>query len=216
MIVWIFREQRSGSTAFADKVAKHLGREHLFVDLSSMEEVTAIENPEDYVFSTHSFDYLKLMESYISEVLLIRCTRHNKVEQWLSYLIAWSFNNRVKVDDRFWNIKRDKALNINQTTFDNAQPVLFTKKDVLECVDYFCDMRESWNRYAKDHNNYTIYYEDLCNSGVTIDPLELYNCKITDLDSYTVMLPSYKRDLCMNYDMVQKWIESYIAQVVEW
>ena len=132
MIVWIFREHRSGSTAFAESVAKHLNRTHLFVSLHQRDEVLAISNPQDYVFSTHVFNFLEIMKSYSDEIVLIRCTRKNKVEQWISYLLGWWMNRNVPQNKRFWNMKRDDTLNVNLTTFEQLQPALIIKKEVQE------------------------------------------------------------------------------------
>ena len=216
MIIWIFREERSGSTAFADKVARHLSREHKFVNMNDFTMVQAIANPQDYVFSTHSFDFLEIMEYYSDDVLLIRCTRKNKVEHWMSYMLAWRMNKAVNHTKRFWNIKRDNSLNTELDTFIKAQPVLITKKEVASCYEYFCSMKELWDRISINYQHVNVYYEDLCNPGVNIPLINLSDCKITDQDSYTIKLPDYKQRLCMNYDMVRKWIENYSAQVVEW
>ena len=72
------------------------------------------------------------------------------------------------------------------------------------------------DRISKDYLNFTVYYEDLCDSGIDIPPIELYGHTITSRDSYTIKLPEYKHKQCINYDMVEKWINEYTAQVVEW
>ena len=218
MIVWILREPRSGSTAFSDHVAKHLNRTHKFVQYpSDLNEVLNTRNPEDYVFSSHSFNFLEIMESYPDPVLLIRCTRRDKTDQCISYLLGQWINNAVDNTQRFWNIKRDNSLNTNIKTFENAEPTFFTKKDVAGCLTYYSKMETNWNRYSSAHQNFTVFYEDLCLAGVDVPPIGLHSYRITTQDSFTLKLPDYKDKLCLNHGMIRNWInEHYNAQMVEW
>ena len=83
MIIWIFREQRSGSTAFTNLVANQLNRIDKFVGRypEDIETVKNISDPENYVFSTHSYNFIEIMNSFNKPVVLIRCARQDKIER---------------------------------------------------------------------------------------------------------------------------------------
>jgi hypothetical protein len=66
MIIWIFREQRVGGTGFTSLIANRLNRIDKFVDSypEDIETVKNISDPKNYVFSTHSFNFIEIMNSY--------------------------------------------------------------------------------------------------------------------------------------------------------
>lgn len=207
-IVWVFREPRSGSTALTDHITNHLNRTHLFVDLPlPVQKILNISNSTEYVFSTHSFELLELMEKYSGLVTLVRCSRKDKAEQCLSHLLVKWMNNKVESNDHFWNMYRDGTLSETISTFDNAEPTIFTKKQVMEYIDYLNSIDEYWNRLAKHYENITVFYEDMCSCGVSIPSLGIESFSIITEESSTIKIPQYKERLCLNHEMVKRWIQ---------
>lgn len=203
MIIWVFREQRSGSTAFVEKLAHLLGRQNVMVEANNpIDNVINLENPQDYLFSTHQFDLLEQVDQlYTEPVLLIRCTRKDKVEQCLSLLIVRWANFGRQEDQLQYNLKASDHENV----FESASPTIFTKAAVANYFNQVATIDTFWNTYAQNHLNLTVYYEDLCSSGVNLFPLGINNLTIAD-DSYTIKLPnSYKDRLCINHAMVRRW-----------
>ena len=132
MILWIFREQRSGGTGFTSLIANRLNRIDKFVNSypEDIESVKNISDPENYVFSTHSYNFIEIMNSYTKPVTLIRCTRRDKVEKCLSYLIAKYRISRIGKKTNAWNIMRTDNLSEYTSRLDALEPTFFTKVEI--------------------------------------------------------------------------------------
>ena len=216
-IIWIFREQRSGSTALTGLIAERLNRMDKFVQYpeDSIEAVKSIPNPEDYIFSTHDYNFIEIMDSYDQPVTLIRCARKDRVERCISYLIA-KYKALMKHKTKFgaWNLLRSDDLSEYKNFLAGIEPTVFTKKEVYNYLDCCTERNRYWNLYASSYQNYTVFYEDLCtDTGVDIPALGLTSLNIINDDSPTVKQPSdYKKQICINYDMVVCWINEYYSE----
>jgi hypothetical protein len=74
-------------------------------------------------------------------------------------------------------------------------------------------MNQYWESYAASYQNFTVFYEDLCtDTGVDLPMLGLTSLSITDDDTITIKMPSYKEQICINYDMVSRWISKYYSE----
>lgn len=217
--IWIIREPRSGSTCFTEHVATRLGFNHCFLD-SMVTGALAQRYPElgfnptaaiskinkfsqnNTVFSTHFFNMLQIIDRF-EDPIVIRCTRRNTLEQFLSYCLIKSTNYK------FTSINPTER-KTNQEQFDKLldSHLLIPKKDVTEYMLAKSRDEAIWNEFAPKFKNFTVYYEDLCENGVDIPLLNMYNCKI-DENGYTQKLPDYKTKVFLNYDMIQKWISEY-------
>lgn len=214
--IWIIREPRSGSTWFTHHVVNHLGFDHCFVDRnvvglpsdgSNLEfDSEAVLNeinkfsPTNTIFSTHFFTMMRMMDRF-EDPIIIRCARRNTLDQFLSHSLAKSTNYK------FTNITTDEQ----QEVFDNlveSSRLLIPKKDLAEYVRIKRRNETIWDEFAPKFKNFTVYYEDLCEIGVDIPLLNMYNCKIED-NGFTQKLPDYKTKVFLNYDMIQKWISEY-------
>ena len=215
-IVWIFREQRSGSTAFANLVANQLNRIDKFVRYpEDIELVKNIANPENYVFSTHFYNFLEIMDSFDKPVMVIRCARKDKIERCISYLIAKYRSKQIVDTNSPWNIFRgeDSTLDYKNVMTD-IEPTVFSKKEIYNYLRHCTEMNQCWESHSVLYQNCTVFYEDLCTDiGVDIPMIGLHSLNIIHDDSMTIQLPhSYKKHVCVNYDMVTRWIEEYYSE----
>ena len=215
MIVWIFREQRSGSTAFTNLIANRLNRIDKFIGRypEDIETVKNISNPENYVFSTHSFEFIEIMNSFDKPVVMIRCTRQDKIERCISYLIAKYKTKRAKHGDNVWNIVRSSVPSEYKNFATKIEPMLFTKKEVHNYLRYHTETNQYWENNTALYQNCTVFYEDLCtDAGVDLPILGLTSLSIATDESLTIKLPDYKKQVCLNYDMVARWITEYYLE----
>ena len=219
-VIWIFREPRTGGTWFSDHVAKNLGFTQCFIDgtragppppnselgfdsESFFKEVHKFPL-ESTVFNTHFFTALLLMDRFENPIL-IRCARRNKTEQfmshWLTKMTDYRFTNIIPGDD-----SHQRSVELFEKV--TQQPTVVPKKDVETYMRVRLRNEMLWDQYATKYQNFTVYYEDLCENGVDIPFINLYNCKITS-EGLTEKLPEYKSKVFLNRDMIQKWIEDY-------
>lgn len=204
--IWVFREQRTGGTAFVDLLCKRLDRRNHFVHLE--DDGYSIPFQDEIIINTHSFEFLECMDGYENPTL-IRCVRRNKTEQFLSVLMLhWmgaTVYRHTDVRNRGYNIQPDSPPNFIEL-FNSVPPTIITKREVLAVarLSKLCD--DEWNAIAPRYNNVTVYYEDLCN-GIDIPLLGLANVKLTqDLDVKRLPI-DYKKNVFLNYDMIVKWSE---------
>ena len=206
-VIWIFREMRSGSTAFAETLAERLNRPYCSV-VDTSDELHPLIDDETIIFSTHSFNILAQMVSY-NNPILIRCTRRNLIEQCLSHLISTKINNQLPDNMRFWNDRRDENRIENRNKFYNFDPFLVTKKEVFDYLNINQSWKKNWNLYSQGYRNYTVYYEDLCEKGINIPELELYNFSITEGATTKQLQSSYKERVLLNHMMIRNWVDEY-------
>lgn len=217
--ILIFREPRTGGTWFSDHVATFFGFDECFLDgtrvglppadsdlefnVDDFFNVIKNRSLESTVFSTHFFTALKVIDR-LDNPILIRCARRNTVEQFLSYWLIKTTGYR------FTNFTRDENYEKHKESFEKAiqQQLIVPKKDVTQYMRIKQRNEMLWEEYATKYQNFTVYYEDLCETGVDIPFINLYNCKITN-EGLTEKLPEYKSKVFLNYDMIQKWIEDY-------
>jgi len=208
MIVWIFRQPRSGSTAFTSLIANRLNRINKFVRYpEDLDVVKNIPNPEDYVFSTHCYDFMEIMNLFDKPVVLIQCLRQDKIECCISSLIA---KYRTNYGANVWNILRRSDPSEYENFTAGIEPMIFPKKEVYNYLQYHTKVNQYWQEHAAPYQNCTIFYEDLCtDNGVDVPMLGLTSLSIATDESLTVKLPDYKKQVCLNYDMVAGWITEY-------
>ena len=215
MILWIFREQRSGGTGFTSLIANRLNRIDKFVNSypEDIESVKNISDPENYVFSTHSFNFIEIMNSYTKPVTLIRCTRRDKVEKCLSYLIAKYRISRIGTKNDPWNIMRTDNVSEYTSWLNALEPTFFTKVEIYNYLRHCTEMNQYWESYASSYQNCTVFYEDICTDiGVDLPMIGLTSLSLTNDDTTTIKMPSYKEQLCTNYDMVSRWVSEYYLE----
>jgi hypothetical protein len=215
-IVWVFREQRSGSTWFTTRLANHLSRESHFFDIETnftkirfneQEKfrekffTNRVQQKEDInkILNTHDFLACKGLQNYENPIVF-RVSRKNKIEQFFSlYLANLSYSNNYGMN--IWSTKELE----NCPKYDN---IIVSKKD----IDFFIKVQKKndflWKSFANMYDTEIVYYEDL---------LETYTSKVIPDVSFslknnyanetlTVKLPYNKKEIFLNYDFVEKYI----------
>jgi hypothetical protein len=215
--IFLFREPRSGSTWFSNHLAKHLNRNHCFVEnklnlqgmlgFSKARFLLEVNRHDanNTVFSTHYFTCLPLLEQYENPIV-IRCSRKDKFEQFMSYVFL-KYSQHTSIP--FTNIVSGEGEEKCCIYFDeliNTQQTVVSKHEVISYINMVNQWDSFWNLYATKYEHHTVYYEDLCDSGIDIPSLGLYNCKI-DSTGTTMKLPEYKSKVFLNYEMIHKWIK---------
>ena len=158
---------------------------------------------ESTVFSTHFFTGMELLDRFDNPII-IRCIRRNKAEQFLSHWL-------VKMSGyQFTNLTHDENYEKHRELFEKTtqQQTVVPKKAVDDYMRLRLRNEMLWDQYATKYENFTVYYEDLCENGVDIPSINLYNCKITN-EGITSKLPDYKTKVFLNRDMIQNWINEY-------
>lgn len=215
-VIWIFREPRTGGTWFSDHVASSLGFKQCFISgtVAGIDSDLGFDSDyflnevkrhplESTVFNTHFFTGLKLLDHFENPIL-IRCIRRDKTEQFLSHWL-------IKMAGyQFTNLIHDENYEKYKELFEKAtqQQIIVPKKYVDEYMQVRISNERLWEQYATKYENFTVYYEDLCENGVDIPSINLYNCKITS-EGITSKLPEYKTKVFLNRDMIQNWIDEY-------
>jgi hypothetical protein len=206
--IWIFRKERSGSTALTNLISSRLGIPNHFMDPNFISP--AASNDATTLFDTHHFTYLENMSEY-DNPLLIRCTRKNRVDQYLSQLmVRWmkkTVYRTIPNEALLLNFRTDTTTKFEELFF-KVVPTVITKRDVAIVHTMFYEKRKLWEKHAKLYPNCTVYYEDLC-EGIDIPLLGLTGCKLTD-DLLVQKLPDYKERIFLNYDMIVGWAQELI------
>jgi hypothetical protein len=179
-----------------------------------MQIIKNIPDPENYVFSSHSYDFIELMNTFNQPVVLIRCARQDKVERCISLLISRYKNKKINPKATVWNIMRNSSdLDEYKNFVTNSEPTTFTKKEVYNHLQYHTTINRYWENNASLYQNCTVFYEDLCtDAGVDLPMLGLTSVSIATEESSTIKLPNYKKQVCLNYDMVARWVKEYCLE----
>jgi len=193
--VFVYRDFRCGGAAFTSSLAKMLDKKFAFF--------TYIDETFDdttMLFNTHEFDTLEEAINRYDPVL-IRCERKNKVEQFFSLRTAFYLDNPDLL-----NITEDtKVESLEQFDRFAKSKVIVSKDTVIDFVEERKVIDELWNRFTKDRETQTVYYEDIVKNTVDIPLLNLYNVKL-ELNEHTKKFPDYKRAVYVNYNEVNEWI----------
>ena len=160
---------------------------------------------EDYlnsVMSTHQFSLLEQMKHY-SNPILIRTTRNNITEQFISHWIAsrthWSYSN-LHGDSGKDKESFAKAFNLIVGTGN-----IIRKQNVERFVKSSKKMKLYWDTYASSYDNCTITYEDMV-KGFDIPLLGLSGLQMQKTANIAPLLYD-KRKIVLNYDQVDSWIK---------
>ena len=190
-------------------LSDRLNRPRYFVE-AEIATSHPLSNQSDCLFSTHNFSYLADMNCY-EDPLLIRCTRRNRVDQYLSELmILWmgeTVHKHLSGSERVYNIHPDTPHTFTDE-FGLVEPTVITKNQLLNVHRMYMNSQRLWEEHSGAYRNITLYYEDLC-EGVDIPELGLTNCILSD--TRVVKLPDYKQRVFLNYDMIIKWTKELLS-----
>ena len=197
--VWIFREPRTGSSAFTESIRKLLGRGSIFV-----ESPDQIIYDSSVVVSMHIFDFLKFLKREDKPIVL-RCSRKNRLQQFLSLraMLATNFSNiRINNPESGLCYNTDEVLNFE--SFIKKNKITISYEDFSKFRSDSIRTNLSWNYIASNFDHQVFYYENL-NKIIDIPILNMYNINI-EAEKYTKKLPDYKEELFTNISEVKKWM----------
>lgn len=209
MNIWIFAEERSGSTAFSHRLSSLINKELYWIDtVKDLSDYNTLKK-DQYIFHTHDFNILTKLES--EDTFCIRTTRIDRIEQVLSFLIIQKMNKEKRDSASiFWNLKRDDYKNRYEIFTSYAGKVILSKQECIHNYNYFVSKDKIWDSYSKNFKNITVHYENLCESGVEIPQLNIDSINICNDQSSTIKLPTdYKQNYCYNYVMAKKWLQDF-------
>lgn len=213
-IIWLFRETRSGSTWLTSYLCEKLNKKSIFIEedlpnlLPLAEKIKRAENREqinadyDSIIHTHIYELTRILHKYDNPIVL-RCSRKNKFEQFLSWC-AIKYSNY-----KFYNLQKNQGM--DQTNLYDEfinKKIVVTKQDYNIWKNYELDRINKCWRLADPYDSHIIFYEDLLEGTANIPTLNLYNIKIND-DGLILKLPeSYKERMIINYNEVKKWFKN--------
>jgi hypothetical protein len=199
-MIWLFREQRSGSTYFTHALSAHLDRLHNFIDKGEDVDIKEIYNifsdsneHNKIIYSTHNFGFLSLIAQYSNNPIIFRTTRKDKTEQVISLYLAefklrkWHFSN----EEEFYKL--------------NVKPFKINFTEIDFYLDRFWKSYTIWEQLSSFFENYTIFYEDRENFECPYFTTKNWN--FFDKEIYPrIPSPFSKKDLILNYDEANHYI----------
>ena len=190
--IWVFSEERSGSSWLSRELARRIGKQHVGVD-------EFVENQE-WVHHTHKF---KFLES-ITNPVVIRTSRKDQFQHFLSYsLFIYGTANG-------W---RHPHISCPKSVDGFRQLLRLPKLSIAQAgIEYWIDLKHQRNRLweAYPGEKQTVYYEDLF-EGVSIPALGIMNIRFSDGGDFQ-KLPYAKEDHIANIDEVKAWFHKYAHQ----
>ncbi len=203
--VWVFREMRSGGTGFASSLSGFLAKKFHFVE----------ETLDNAIFSSsvlnnaHNFSLIPEVVKKVNP-LLIRCTRRNKVEQFLSKE-AILLSAEIMPEKALVNVQehttKEQIEGFNELAEKHQK--IITEAEVIGFAKRCLKRDHLWKEYASLVENETVYYEDLLHP-ITIPIVDLYKVRFLNGPiTATQKMPEYKHKLFPNYDQVTKWMKKY-------
>jgi hypothetical protein len=151
-VIYILAEERSGSTWIHNQLAKQLGRSMAYIESNhdNSRRLEAIKtNPDKYsdtskVYRTHIF---QIVDALKCRPMFIRTTRHNTLEQMLSYFLqkkaiekapTWAqFLPTYKIDDVLTDKIRLTEAEVNDyLSRRTVRDQCWTQVDIGQTVHY--------------------------------------------------------------------------------
>ena len=218
--IWVFAEERSGSTWLTDTLCLLLNRRHAYIEMDR-EEIdddgwAAIVGHDpvaysaaDCVFQTHRFAILK---SVCGAPMLLRTTRRNRLEHVLSALFLDRIRQATPEFWRFPHVFRSRGTAAFQHVVRRASGSTVEQHEI---ETHFAKMRSRdalWNEYSKAHDAQTIFYEDLF-LGVQVPALRL--SLSFSMPSDYIKLPYDKRSVFSNYEQIVEWVGEHETRLAQ-
>ncbi len=214
--IWVFGEERSGSTWTSTTLAKILNKQCIYVE-ESKEHIEdscwrAIVSSSIHFYSrpnvyfTHRYTILESLKDLLTKPHIIRTTRKDTLSQMLSYFFLQ--HQKVKFPN-WWNFPHITH-NDNGNHFDdilwNTKPILIEKSQVIEYYQKKQKRINLWNSISKYYDNDVIFYEDLF-TGKRLENLDI--TLSFNIRGLTIKLPYEKDKLFSNYDQIVEWNKEY-------
>lgn len=211
-IVWLFKEQRSGSSWLCHHICKTINLTYTLVEdeyqhLPRHDRIKNIvsrkQQDTDYgsLLHTHLFEGLMSLSKYDNPIV-IRCSRKNRFEQFLSWYAVKSTNWKF-----FHLMRSEEKSNFGERkVFDDLlkSKIVIPKSEYHEFMHRVVDTSDKFWNLASRYDNQVIYYEDMMEGSFDIPVLGMYNNHM-DEDTFIKNPDSYKKDIFVNYDEVKDW-----------
>jgi len=203
--VWVFREMRSGSTGFCATISELLGKKDNFVRKTFEDAILS----STVLNSTHNFSLLEEVVKNTNPIL-IRCSRHDKVEQFLSSKAIWFLSN-LMLDKTIINVQKntteEQLAEFNQIVEKNK--IRITESEVLGYINECNEQDRLWEEFGSLAENETVFYEDLLNP-LDLPIVDLHNVRVLNSPlSFTKKMPDYKHKLFSNINQVTVWMKKH-------
>lgn len=213
-VVWLFKEQRSGSSWLCNHICNVTELNYEFVErdyqhLSRPERIKTILSREKQdsdigsLLHTHMFEGLLTLKKY-DDPLVIRCSRRNRFEQFLSWYAVKSSNWKF-----FHLMKTESSSNIGEReVFEDLlkSKIVVPKSEYTEFMNRVVHTSNHYWELAKNYDNQTIFYEDMLIGGFDIPMLNMHDIHM-DQDVFLKNPDSYKKEIFINYDEVKEWFD---------
>lgn len=212
-VVWLFKEQRSGSSWLCNHICNVTKLNYVFVEgeyqqLGRHERIKTILSRERQdsdigsLLHTHLFEGLLTLKKY-DNPLVIRCSRRNRFEQFLSWYTVKSSNWK------FFHLMKNESTNVGEReVFSDLlkSKIVVPKSEYIEFMDRVVHTSDRYWELAKNYDNQTIFYEDMLVGGFDIPMLDMHDIHM-DQDVFLKNPDSYKKEIFINYDEVKEWFD---------
>lgn len=192
-MIWVFAEERSGSTWLCETLAKRLNKPLIY-----LEQYAPRQN---YIHQTHDFSWLDRVEGTV-----LRTSRRDPVEHFLSMVILDKAKEVApdwyRIPHVYKEVEGEHLQVLKRVT--QQVKVEVTKDDVVRYLDVKRERDRLWGIYGTGQ---VIYYEDLY-AGVYI-PLIDDTLAFED-SGILVKLPYNKHELVPNWEQATTWFKELI------
>ena len=185
--IWVFSEERSGSSWLGKEIATRFGKEHRGVDV--------FEEDSSLIHQTHEFEFLEL----ITNPIVIHTTRRDLYQHFLSYAFfvqrkkdGW-LRCHIADDYNAQNFQHILTLPPFRVTKDQFDEWMMWKKLRKQQLDAYQGIKQ------------TVYYEDLFD-GIHIEQLGM-SFAFKDGGAFR-KLPYLKEDHIVNFHEIKGWINT--------
>jgi hypothetical protein len=194
MKVFVFAEERSGSTWLSLALAERLGLEFRWLDTEG--------EADNALHMTHHFSRIP---DHVGSSVLLRAARKDRLEQFLSN----AFLNRAKDLYEVWadnpHVYGPKSLHAFNQARDRVGRFSVSRSELRDYTSLCATRDTHW--VTSSEGAQTVYYEDLA-AGVAIPSLGIDRIGFDHPGAFE-KLPYDKRQLVTNLDEVIKWFKEF-------
>lgn len=189
-MIWVFAEERSGSTWLCETLAKRLSKPLIYLEQYLPRQ--------GYIHQTHDFSWLDKVEGTV-----LRTSRRDLLEHFLSVVILDKAKEATpdwyRIPHIYKEVEGEHLQVLNRVT--QRVRVEVTKDDVVRYLDVRRERDRLWNVHGVGQ---VVYYEDL-HTGVYIPLID--EVLTFDDSDVLVKLPYNKHELVPNWEQAAIWLK---------